>query len=38
LTHIHSDFISGHLEFEGAKIFLGDGTETKFNPTILKDS
>ena len=39
-THIHADFISGHLNLAkktGAEIIYGPNTETKFNKTIAKD-
>jgi glyoxylase-like metal-dependent hydrolase (beta-lactamase superfamily II)/rhodanese-related sulfurtransferase len=39
-THIHADFISGHLNLEkktGAKIIYGPNSETTFNKTIASD-
>ena len=39
-THIHADFISGHLNLAkktGAKIIYGPKSETKFDKTIAKD-
>src|SRR5215813_3720316 len=40
LTHLHADFIAGHLELRdrvGAKIYLGAAAKAKYAFTPLKD-
>jgi hydroxyacylglutathione hydrolase len=39
-THLHADFISGHLELAertGARIYLGEGSGAKFPHTAVRD-
>jgi len=39
-THLHADFVSGHLELAqrtGAKIYLGEGSGAKFPHSAVKD-
>jgi hydroxyacylglutathione hydrolase len=39
-THLHADFVSGHVELAertGAKIYLGQATDTRFSHVPVKD-